>query len=754
MRFDRLFLVASFNTLHISPRRALAAIGAVALLLAPLGRPSSAAGAEPGQAGLIRSAHSGAWSSPDTWEGGKVPAANARVEIRPTHRVEYDVVADKPLRSVHVAGTLAFATDRDTRLDVGLLLVRPGEEDVSETDAVASSAHSHDADAPRPALEIGTVERPIDPAHHALIRLTYFDGMDKDAGPALIDCGGRMEIHGTPLARTWLKLRSPAHAGDASVTLDEPVADWHVGDHVIVVTTQKLSLFNKGGVIPSVRDDTQTEDRVIKSVDGQVLTLDRPLGYDHTAEAEFRGEVANLSRNVVVESADPDSQGGLLRGHTMYHHGSAGSVSYAEFRHLGKPGVLGRYSLHFHLCGDSMRGSSIIGASIWDSGNRWLTIHGTNYLVVRDCVGYRSIGHGFFLEDGTEVYNFFDRNLAVQALKGNQLPKQILPFDRNDGAGFWWANSLNSFTRNDAAECDQYGYRFEAGNAPEFDSTLSVRQPDGSHASVDIRTLPFIRFQDNEAHSQRRFGLNLGGVRMVAGNDAYKTDDKGNRSGLNRANTNIGDVDGVGPDLKHPFVIRDLKVWATHWSFHSACPNVFIDGLNVYDSNYGIWRSRVDGAEYNNLQMRKIAAHDVFLPWGGKDNYDEVVNKSLKPVDDLPPVTVITRVERNILGDLEVHGVTTDNGAVTQVLVNGHRARIEESSSMTASMASRTSMGTMTSKADDQSAPFNDWEVRLSGPDADATQVSAMATDAVGNAEKTPHVVQVPRATEKTADAR
>ena len=91
-----------------------------------------------------------------------------------------------------------------------------------------------------------------------------------------------------------------------------------------------------------------------------------------------------------------------------------------------------------------MRGSSVVGASIWDSGNRWLTIHGTNYLVVRDCVGYQSVGHGFFLEDGTEVYNVLDRNLAVQAYVGKPLPKQVLPFDENDGAGFWWANSLNT----------------------------------------------------------------------------------------------------------------------------------------------------------------------------------------------------------------------------------------------------------------------------------------------------------------------
>ncbi len=47
--------------------------------------------------------------------------------------------------------------------------------------------------------------------------------------------------------------------------------------------------------------------------------------------------MANLTRNVVVESADPDG----VRGHTMYHRGSAGSISYAEFRHLGKRDEVG-----------------------------------------------------------------------------------------------------------------------------------------------------------------------------------------------------------------------------------------------------------------------------------------------------------------------------------------------------------------------------------------------------------------------------
>src|SRR5262249_24141875 len=155
----------------------------------------------------------------------------------------------------------------------------------------------------------------------------------------------------------------------------------------------------------------ETEGRLITRINGTTLVLDKPLAYVHQGVGDYRSEAANLSRNVVVESADPAG----VRGHTMYHRNSAGGISYAEFRHLGKEGLLGKYPIHFHLVGDSRRGSAVVGASIWDSHNHWLTIHGTDYLLVRDCVGYRSVGHGFFLEDATEQYNVLDRNLAVQA---------------------------------------------------------------------------------------------------------------------------------------------------------------------------------------------------------------------------------------------------------------------------------------------------------------------------------------------------
>jgi hypothetical protein len=485
------------------------------------------------RAGLIRSTQSGPWSAPATWDGGKVPGADARVQIREGHVVVYDVKSEQPIRLVHVAGTLTFDRQKDTRLDVGLIKIQAGD-DPSE-DGFDCEAHLPNAPAsgPRPALEVGTPDRPIAANHMAVIRLFDFDGVDKNSWPAIICCGGRMDFHGAPLNRTWVKLGETAKKGEARVTLSESVEGWRVGDRIILTATKP----RRSGEYR--RSNVESEERIVKTIEGTKLTLDESLQYEHFAATDYRGEVANLSRNVVVESAEPTK----ARGHTMYHRGSAGSISYAEFRHLGKENTLGRYSLHFHRVGDTMRGSSVIGASIWDSANRWLTIHGTDYLVVRDCVGYRSIGHGFFLEDGTEAHNVLDRNLAVQAFAGKPLRGQVLPFDKNDGAGFWWANSLNTFTRNIACENERYGYRFEASPTSRLDLTMSVLQPDGTRQMVDIRTLPFVRFEGNECHGDGFYGFNLG-----------------------------EGVDRIGPDERHPFVIRKLKIWATHYAFRVQSP--------------------------------------------------------------------------------------------------------------------------------------------------------------------------------------
>ncbi len=660
---------------------------------------------------VLKTAASGAWSSPETWAGGRVPQEGDRIVIRQGHEVEYDVDSPEVIRGIQIAGTLRFATDRDTRLEVGVIRIEALEEYSEEGFDCLHIGHDHaqDSSTPRPALEIGMPGAPIPAEHRAIIRLHYLEGMDPETCPAIVCCGGRMDIHGAPLERTWVKLPyQTAKVGESRVVMPYPLPGWKKGDRIILTGTTRQfgyigTRYNRNGKTNSVADNPTTEERVITGmrrwggIDSklQIVSFDKPLEFDHLGAGEYRAEVANLSRNVIVESADPDG----VRGHTMYHADSAGGISYAEFRHLGKRGVLGKYPIHYHLVEQSMRGSSLVGVSVWDSHNRWITVHGTQFLVVKDCVGYKSVGHGYFLEDGTEVYNIFDRNLAVQALMGEPLPQQVLPFDGNLGSGFWWANSLNTFTRNVAVECDEDGFRLEVVKRDDFDPTLPILQPDGSVKDVDVRTLPFVRFDGNEAHCQRLFGVNLGG------------------SSRGKINAPDSDVGGVGPDYQHPFILRNTKIWNTHWAFHIGSPCVKIEDATMHDCAYGLWRCVMHRHEYLRLNFSQVNT-TVFFPRGaGEADYKYSIDDyfDLEPIDDQPPVTVITSVEPVSSNLIRVQGLTTDNYDVKQVTVNGIAARHTEPGGM-------------------------EWTVDLPVTQSHPMQLTAFAEDVNGNVETMAHI--------------
>jgi len=534
-----------------------------------------------------QSVRSGKWSDAGTWANKRPPRSGDNVQIRTGHMVTFDANSEDEIRVLHIAGTLTFARDKSTRLNVGLLKVLPGEtcsEDGFNCHEMGESAEvqrgGQDGRPVVPAVEIGTPASPIPSNVTTTIRLTYFEGMDANSLPALINCGGRLDIHGAPMNRTWVKLGATAKPGDSKVTLAEPVAGWRVGDRIIVTVSRESedggSSYRQSAHKPR---RVQTEERCVSAIDGAALTLDKPLTYEHFGTGITRSEVANLSRNVVIESAQPNG----VRGHTMFHRDSSGGISYAEFRHLGKEGVLGKYAIHFHLVRDTMRGSGVLGASIWDSHNRWITIHGTDYLLVRDCVGYQSVGHGFFLEDATEQYNVLDRNLAVQANRGKRLPKQVLPFDPNDGAGFWWANGRNTFTRNVACENDEYGYRFEIAKPSNFDPTLALRQPDGSRKDTDVRTIPFLRFEDNESHSEGLYSFSFG-------------DDRN------------GSVRG---DRQHPFIARNLRAWQTHYVLRPNLQFFLMDGLDVKDGVYGVYHPDYDAHVYRRIHFHNVVSEPI-----------------------------------------------------------------------------------------------------------------------------------------------
>ena len=246
-----------------------------------------------GEAPLVRSAQSGRWSELSTWENGRVPAQGDRVQVRSGHSVTFDGRIEAPIRSIHVAGRLDFDPDRDVLLTVGLIKVQAGDDPAeSGLDAHEGMGQAH-AGTSRPALLVGTATRPIAAGHTAVIRLAEVDGLDPETCPAIVCQGARMEFHGARVNPTWVKLGQTARAGDSSVLLDRPVEGWKVGDRVILTSTRHQYNPNED-LTPRGRQGPKTEERTIRAIEGEGtrLTLDAPLANAHTADGNFRGEVA------------------------------------------------------------------------------------------------------------------------------------------------------------------------------------------------------------------------------------------------------------------------------------------------------------------------------------------------------------------------------------------------------------------------------------------------------------------------------
>jgi hypothetical protein len=117
----------------------------------------------------VRSTRSGSWSDSKTWQGGRVPQTGDNVLICEPHAVVYDVDSSVAIRVLKIAGKLRFTADGDTRLDVALIQIEPGEE-VSE-EGFECSMHASRSEHQRPALQVGSADQPIDARHRALIRL-------------------------------------------------------------------------------------------------------------------------------------------------------------------------------------------------------------------------------------------------------------------------------------------------------------------------------------------------------------------------------------------------------------------------------------------------------------------------------------------------------------------------------------------------------------------------------------------------------
>src|SRR5689334_12004317 len=343
-----------------------------AFLLASFVAVVSAAAAQPSAAAQVKATR---WSDKATWPNKKVPVAGEKVEIASGKEVILDV-SPPALGGLTINGKLSFADKSDLELTTEWVMVH-GE------------------------LAIGTEAVPF--THKATITLTdnvkdeQMMGMG-DRGIML--SGGTLNLHGDR-KNSWTKLAKTAEAGSNSIEVLN-AAEWRVGDEIVLASTDY--------------DPRQAERRNIAAISGNTITLDKKLDYMHfgkiTFDVDERGEVGLLTRNIKLQ-ASADAEQSFYGGHVMAMVGSKMFVEGVEFNRMGQNMTLARYPIHWHLIGDA-NGQYIKNASLHDTYNRCVTVHGTNFLHVENNVTYNTVGHCFFLEDGAEHGNEFVHNLAIQ----------------------------------------------------------------------------------------------------------------------------------------------------------------------------------------------------------------------------------------------------------------------------------------------------------------------------------------------------
>jgi len=420
-------------------------------------------------------AKGGLWSDASTWAGGAVPKAGDIVTIAAGMDIVLDI-SPPALHGMNLNGKLSFADDNDLELTTEWILMRG-------------------------ALEIGSESKPH--TRNATITLTNnvpdenINGMG-DRGIMVV--GGVLSLHGDR-DNAWTKLAATAEAGSTRIDVLDG-SEWRVGDVIVLASTDY--------------NPRQAEQRQIKAIRGNRITLDKPLEYMHFGKITFgvdeRGEVGMLTRNIKVQ-ASADSEQSYFGGHIMAMAGSKMNVEGIELNRMGQHLTLARYPIHWHVNGD-VSGQYIKNSAIHDTFNRCVTIHGSDNLLVQNNVTYNTVGHCFFMEDGVEKGNQIVHNLGIQtkchptlpceptnltlahqSTAGQKSKNVLLPSD-NSASTFWITNPDNTYRDNVAAGSDQVGFWMAF---PEH--------PTGAFEGTEIsantwpRRLKVREFSGNTAHS-------------------------------------------------------------------------------------------------------------------------------------------------------------------------------------------------------------------------------------------------------------
>ncbi|KAH9519161.1 Fibrocystin-L, partial [Bulinus truncatus] len=420
------------------------------------------------------------WSSHYTW-GGEPPPGEGEFVIIPANQTILLDTNTSVLKMLLIQGGHLIFDEANVELKAENILIMDGG-----------------------VLQIGSSNRPFPDKYKAIITL-YGHLRSREVpiygAKTLAVRNGTLNLYGSPVKVPWTLLAKTAKSGSTELELEHDV-DWKEGDHIVIATT---------GARHSQRE---TETSIIKSISGKKVILTDSLKYEHLGivadfddqKVHFKAEVGLLTRNIIVRgnkaagfnSTVPACPEGFDTGEfavqtcfqgrfgeelgssqfgsqIMVHQLGKDTqiaqahIQYVEMTFAGQAFRLGRYPVHLHLNGNM------------------------SHSFVEYNIVYNIMGGACFLEDGNEVGNIFQYNLALLVRSSTSL--------RNDDitpAAFWATNPNNTIRHNHVAGGTHFGYWYRLH-----------KHPDGPGFDINIcpQAAPLGEFRNNTAHSQGWFGL-------------------------------------------------------------------------------------------------------------------------------------------------------------------------------------------------------------------------------------------------------
>ena len=439
-----------------------------------------------------RTIKSGRFTDPTTWDTGTVPGTGSVWAVSNGHVLigdnNSDVIFKDALIERH--GTFRLAQDTETRWRLDTMM------------AMGNFV----------AVDHGISATPGKPKHEFIFHIQEAPGASTRGGLMTM---GPVRLHGAK-KKSFLRLgltsgqSAPAVMAGATTAYLPGLSDagWHVGQTIIFGGTEYVPLRSDPQYTgpPQYhypqRNSTrqmnqfqfgQEEQRVIVDIDGDMVTFDSPLIYDHTGITETlpQGQVVTISPVVAnpchsiefrsasaAEDSALDSTADLSdlqkRAHTMFMRHADVDTRYASFKNLGRtdvnptlwvhgwagggplldgPGgnpianpinVRGRYPIHFHWAGGPYMASpqiNAIGLTSWAPIDEvpipgWAFTQHSTRMAVEDCFTFNVRGAGFVSELGNETGHWVDC-LAM--------------FTRSDGEGHGWGDRHEELNNHNGA---------------------------------------------------------------------------------------------------------------------------------------------------------------------------------------------------------------------------------------------------------------------------------------------------------------